>query len=272
MRLLEGELGRQAFARENAALRDAGRNLAGARDTEVVLATLDGLLERHPGKLANRRGVAKLRARLAADRDRAADDAAARAQVLADLRATRSRVAGWSLSDGDGIQAIEPCLRRLYGRGRRRYARAARGKGDRTLAMHEWRKRVKDLRYAAEILDRPDPDRRSRGSRGAPRGRKDTRGREDAAYIHRLAERADELGEVLGEEHDLALLSERVRAERKRRGGAPRQTREILLKVIARRRKRLRREALRTGAQMYRGKPKKFARRIRVAYGRGARA
>jgi hypothetical protein len=137
--------------------------------------------------------------------------------------------------------------------------------------MHEWRKRVKDLRYAAEILDRPDPDHRSRTSRSS-RGRKRTRGRGDAAYIHRLAERADELGEVLGEEHDLALLSERVRAERKRRGGAPRPTREILLKLIARRRKRLRREALRAGSQMYRRKPKKFARRVRAAYGRGARA
>jgi CHAD domain-containing protein len=303
IRLLEDELGEQAFARESAVLRDAGRRLARARDTEVMVGTLDDLLERHPGKLAHRRGVLKLRARLVAERDKAArltlGDRATRAQVLGELRALRARVALWSLSDRDGIQAVEPALKRLYGQGRRRRRRAARARGDRARAMHEWRKRVKDLRYAAEMLDRTDPERRSgsgdgdprvdstRGKRSghgrkrdrptrepAARVRKPAQTRPDPAYIHRLARRADELGELLGEEHDLVLLAMRVRGDGEgatvaRRGG--RRTRAILLRLIAGRRKRLRRQALREGKRLYRRRPKKFLRRVRTAYASASR-
>ncbi|MCW3057232.1 MAG: domain containing protein, partial [Solirubrobacterales bacterium] len=60
VRLLRHELGEEAFARESAALRDAGRRLAGARDAEVLLDTLDSLLERHPGRLPRRPGVKRL--------------------------------------------------------------------------------------------------------------------------------------------------------------------------------------------------------------------
>jgi CHAD domain-containing protein len=278
IRLLEGELGEQTCAREDAILRDAGRRLARARDAEVAVSTLDDLLRRHPGKLAHRRGVARLRARLVAERDRATDatlgDRAMRADVLADLRALRGRVAEWKLSDRDGIQAVEPALKRLYRQGRRRRRRAAGGKGDRARAMHEWRKRVKDLRYAAEILDRHDPADRTGSARGkrARRRRGQARRRRDQAYIHRLARLADELGELLGEEHDLVLLAARVRADAEGGGAGTRgRTRKILLKLIARRRKRLRGQALREGKRLYGRRPTKFVGRVRAAYARAAR-
>ena len=41
VRLLRDPLGRKRFARENAALRDCARGLAGARDAEVMVDTLD---------------------------------------------------------------------------------------------------------------------------------------------------------------------------------------------------------------------------------------
>jgi hypothetical protein len=294
MRLLEDELGEQAYARESALLRDAGRRLAGARDAEVLVNTLDDLLGRHPGKLAHRRGVARLRARLAAERDRAAEmtlgETATRVQVVDDLRAARARVAGWSLSDRDGIQGVEPAMKRVYRDGRRRHRRAARRSGDRARAMHEWRKRVKDLRYAAEMLDRsgdegPHGPRRRRGGGS----RKKSKRRREAAYIHRLARRADELGELIGAEHDLVLLSARVREEAQGARGADaagreeaqgargadaagRPTRKILLKLIARRRKRLRKQALRRGRRLYRRRPKEFVGRVRRAYARASSA
>ena len=46
--LLRPELGAKRYARENAALRDCGRRLAGARDAEVMLGTLDSLVRRDP--------------------------------------------------------------------------------------------------------------------------------------------------------------------------------------------------------------------------------
>jgi CHAD domain-containing protein len=280
--LLADELGEQTCAHENAVLRDAGLRLASARDTEVMVNTLDDLIKRHPSKLAHRRGVARLRARLVAERDAAAalalGEAATRMEVLSDLRALRSRVAAWRLSDREGVQAVEPALKRYYRQGRRRQRSVARSTGDRARAMHQWRKRVKDLRYAAEILDRSDADGARalvKGKRAARR-RKRARGRRGgrAAYIHKLARQADGLGELLGEEHDLALLSARVRAEKRgvrAGGGAPRGTRRALLKLIARRRKALREQLLRDGKRIYRRSPKRFLGDVRAAYGSAER-
>jgi len=242
VRLLREELGEKAFAREDAVLRNAGQRLASARDAEVMVSTLDGLLKRHPRKLGARRSVRKLRRALVAERDRAIKralgDVAERAQVLSELRAARGRVAAWSLSDRGGIKLVEADLRRLYRQGRRRGRRAGRspigqGKGDGARALHQWRKRVKDLRYAAELLG-----------------------------LRQIAGRAERLGEVLGEEHDLALLAARVSAP-----GGPlagrKKARKALLKQIARRRKSLRKRALREGKRFYRRKPKRFTARVR---------
>jgi len=75
--------------------------------------------------------------------------------------------------------------------------------------------------------------------------------------------RADELGELLGEEHDLVLLDARVRAQGNLRGT---RTRKILLKLISRRRKHLRRLALREGRSLYGRRPKRFLARVRAAH------
>ena len=64
------------------------------------------------------------------------------------------------------------------------------------------------------------------------------------------------------------MLAERVRTEAKatRASGAPGPgTRKALLKLIARRRKRLRRRALREGRRVFARSPKSFVRRVRAA-------
>jgi CHAD domain-containing protein len=159
VRLLRGELGAKRFEREDAALRDCGRRLGGARDAEVMVGTLDALLRRDP-ELARRRaprrrsGVEALHAQLVAERDAASADKddALRGAVLADLCAIRGRVEAWELRErtGDPTRLLTPGIERLYREGRRRMRRARRRGG--LEAMHAWRKRVKALRYAAETL------------------------------------------------------------------------------------------------------------------------
>jgi hypothetical protein len=269
--LLREELGEQQFRHEHEILRDAARQLASARDAEVMVETLDALIERGPRKLGHRRPIVELRKRLVAERvaaaRRAAADRTTRAQVLADLRGMRERARWWELPERPGIAIVEHDLRKVYRQGRHRMRRIERtkggkrgkggahteggkrgkggaqtksGKGD-TRAMHKWRKRVKDLRYAAEILG-----------------------------VRPLARRADTLGELLGEEHDLALLAELLpppgRAPFKGKRG--KRARKALLEQIARRRRRLRKRALREGERLYRRKPKKFTRRVRRAHDR----
>jgi CHAD domain-containing protein len=207
--------------------------------------------------------LVKLHARLVAEREaaqaRTLGDAVMRAEVLAELQAIRARVAAWHLASARGMRLVEPGLERLYRQGRRRYRRAAGGRGNRGRALHEWRKRVKDLRYAAEVLDRQDAAARGARRRGRAKGK-------GAKPIRELARAADRLGEALGEEHDLALLAERIRAQG-RRGAGParlgRGSRRAILKVIARRRRRLRADTLRDGARLYKRRPKRFLARRR---------
>ena len=110
-------------------------------------------------------------------------------------------------------------------------------------ALHAWRKRVKELRYVAETLDR---------------------GGKSYKPVRRVARRADRLGEMLGEEHDLALLEARVR-ERSRQFAGERKVRKRLLALIASRRRKLRKRALREGERLYRRPPRRFVRRLKRA-------
>jgi len=190
------------------------------------------------------------------------------------LRQMHARVAAWSLRGGDGVAAVEPALRRRYRRGRRAIPHGIGGERRRSRAFHEWRKRVKDLRYEAEILDRsraPAPSpvpaavprrRRRRKRGGSARG---------ADYIRRVAKTADALGELLGEEHDLGVLAERLRGEGEdaaRHAPVGRRTRRALLKLIAKRRRRMRRDALKLGERLYGRRPTRYLERVRRSFRR----
>ncbi len=274
--LLRAELGGKRYAREGSALRDCGRRLAGARDAEVMLGTLDSLVQRDPSRFTRSAAVRTLRAQLLAERNTAAahaiHDARVRGEVIVELRAVRARAARWELRER-GFRLLAPGLEDIFTRGRRRMRVARRsaaaerpGKGFRrgkgsqhekgsrrgkhsrraeasVEALHSWRKRVKDLRYAAETLDR---------------------GGKSYKPVRRLARRADRLGEMLGEEHDLALLEARVR-ERSRQFAGERKTHKRLLALIASRRRKLRKRALREGERLYRRPPRRFVRRLKRA-------
>jgi CHAD domain-containing protein len=271
--LLRAELGAKRYARENAALRDCGRRLAGARDAEVMLGTLDSLVRRDPSHFTRSAAVRTLRAQLLAERDAAAahaiHDPRVRGEVVLELRAVRARVVRWKLRKR-GFRLLEPGLEGIYRRGRRdmriarrraaavsmpgegpRRKRSSRrtgadrraGLGQSVEALHVWRKRVKELRYAAETLDR---------------------GGKAYKPVRRVARCADRLGEMLGEEHDLALLEARVR-ERSRAFAGERKVRKRLLRLIASRRRKLRKRALREGERLYRRPPRRFVRRLKRA-------
>jgi CHAD domain-containing protein len=278
LRLLRAELGEASYERESAVLRSVAKRLAQARDAQVLLNTLEQLLERNPKKLGARRGVQRLRAQLQIERDGTAElalaDSLARGGARDQLRAMRARVSEWQLSDLAELDAIEPALLELYRKGRRRMQRARRAKhGAEARRLHEWRKRVKDLRYAAELLQREldrggKPASERIAGKSGKRAGKRRRARRQAAFIGKLARRADQLGELLGDEHDLAMLAVRVRRDAKRGrdpGKAGARSRKALLKAIAKRRRKLLRRALRDGGRLYGRPPKKFLRRLRRA-------
>jgi hypothetical protein len=151
VRLARDELGVEVYRRENVAFRDAGRRLGGARDSQVLLETLDALTDRYPDEarherferfkrtLVGQHGAAQRRLR----------DGVAVAEVLGELRRARARVGDWQL-EPEGVDALAPGFKRIYRRGRRAYRAACQEPS--TENLHELRKRAKYLWYAASAL------------------------------------------------------------------------------------------------------------------------
>ena len=133
----------------------------------------------------------------------------------------------WVLRDVDVVAA----MKQTYRRGRKAFKVADREPTDEHL--HEWRKRVKDLWYQQALLEQLCP-----------------------AELKPRAKQAKKLSQKLGDDHDLAVLAERLRAEPSLLGDA-------LLPLIAQRRAKLLRQVRKRGRRVYAERPKQFARRLR---------
>lgn len=238
LRLSRDALGEETYERENAAFRSAGRRLSPARDAQVLVETLDALTARFADELGA--GVVDgLRAHLGAVHDRALealrDDDALVARTVGELEQARLRIAAWTPA-GDGFSALEPGLRRIYRRGRRRLRDAERDPTDENL--HEARKRAKDLWHASQLL-RP----------AAPK------------KLKRMSKRTHRLADLLGDDHDLAVLRGHIRANPQ--CFADETSQQALLAVLERRRRVLQRRAVKLGREIYAQKPKRFVAALR---------
>jgi CHAD domain-containing protein len=235
-RLTRHQLGERAFRRDAATFRDVGRRLSAARDSRVLLDTLAELSERHPN-VADPNGLAPFRRTLLsrhANSQRKLRDSDASERALRDLLAARERVAAWPLS-GESAAALAPGVEQIYRRGRKAY-KAAR-KDPSTEGLHDLRKRAKDLWYTGQIVQSAAPE-----------------------AFGPITEDAHELSDLIGKDHDLALLAESAAARPERFGDGV--SLEDLLDLIERRRRKLQRKALKVGARLYAEKPKKLARRL----------
>ena len=223
LRLARGELGERTYARENACFRDAARELAGARDADVMLATLKAL--ELPDGL---RGELRRRIQDGHSEQRSEGREAAAREAVASLEEARGRIDDWPL-ERDSFAALSEGLERTYRRGRREF-REARAEAA-TEALHEWRKRVKQLWYHASLLRCAWPP-----------------------VMTAFADEAHELSDRLGEDHDLAMLAgwaaEHV-------GHEPE-----LVDAVEDRRERLQSEAFALGGRLYAEKPSAYVRRI----------
>jgi CHAD domain-containing protein len=235
VRLARDPLGDDVYRSENHAFRDTGRELSAARDAQVLRETLDDLTKRYRHEIDDD-AFSGLREALDADaraaHERIAEDAGAVEEVRASLDAARDRVATWPLPEHADLAMLAPGFQRMYRRGRRAL-RAARKDTD-TEHLHELRKRTKDLWHAAQVLRPADPKR-----------------------MKKLARRAHDLSDVVGEDHDLAVLLDGAR--RRADTLAPGEL-ELLDGLVGRRRARLQRKALALGRRVYARKPRTVAR------------
>jgi CHAD domain-containing protein len=237
VRLARDAIGERTYERENTAFRLAARRLAAGRDAQVLLETLDGLSRRFADELAPHATDA-LRARLQEERELAVaatrEDAAGIGAVIGALEEAVARTPTWTF-ERDGFDALSPGLRRIYRRGRKRM-RAAR-KDPSPENLHEWRKRVKDLWHATQIVRAAQPER-----------------------LKLVSERAHDLADLLGDVNDLSMLRDYVKAHPQ--CFADKASKRALLAVIDRRADKLCDKALGRGRRVYKRKPKRFVRAI----------
>jgi CHAD domain-containing protein len=236
LRLVRSELGEATYRRENEALREAAAQLSATRDADVLVATVDKLAERGAGRLPAA-DFAALRGALTAEAAvaRAGAEAPDPLVVAQQLRAAHERVDAWPLDGADWETAVAG-ISRAYARGVRERARA---EAEPTVEhLHEWRKRVKDLWYHHRLLKPVWPP-----------------------VLSAYGEAAHVLSELLGDDHDLAVL----RARLEHGDGLPATVGADLAPLLAladERRGELQAEARRLAARLYAERPRAFERRV----------
>jgi CHAD domain-containing protein len=245
LRLVRGELGEKYFRRENETFRDAGRPLSAVRDAKVLVDSLNGLIEHFDGRV-NRVRLGSLRQflqqRRRDTRKQILHDDHAVDRIARHIRAARKRVMTWPLQKR-GWRAIEDGLRTVYRQGRDAMKKAGNGAADE--ALHEWRKRVKDLRYELELLQAVWPE-----------------------TIKPLADQAHHLTNLLGDDHDLAVLRTMAGEHSDDNTSVDM---ELLFALIDERRAALQKEARELGEKLYKEPPAKFVARMK-GYWKAAKA
>jgi CHAD domain-containing protein len=235
LRLLRDALGDGTYRRENTVLRDVARPLSAVRDGKVLLETLDKLVQRY-GPAARAIPLDELRRILRRERLRSrktlSDNASKQLRVV--LRQALVRSARWRVGE-QGWRVIGAGLTRIYAKGRKALeaSRARRSAEN----LHEWRKQVKYLWHQLQVLEPLWP-----------------------ALIGELADQAHKLADYLGDDHDLAVLRERVLEHK---GAFPdTSSRSALLALIDRCRVELQDKAFVLGARIYEERPKEFETRF----------
>ena len=231
-RLVSSALGGE-FDSFDRLVRRAADELAPFRDAHAVLATFDGLRSTHTDdpSLDHQRSFQAAVADAATDRIHGGDPRIQQARRL--LAKARKRAERWRVDTGFG--AVRTGIHDTYRRGRRNLRRAQKRPSDDQL--HEWRKTVKHLWYQVRLVERAAP-----------------------SVLEPLVASLDDLAEALGDDHDLAVLIERLRSDPDRFGGEHEV--EHAVGVARSEQQELRRRAFRAGATIYAELPPAFAARI----------
>jgi CHAD domain-containing protein len=224
LRLLREPLGDQ-FAVENAWFREAGRDLAAARDAQAVIEAIDEL-RKTTSDPAERRLLSTARRALVKRRDaQHSDDLPQRiGNATTQLPIAKARLL-MKLRIGDSFDSLADGLARTYRDGRRAFGMAVADPSAEN--FHEWRKRVKDHWYHMQLLRHVWPEM-MKAYRGV----------------------MEQLSDALGDHHDLDVLRALV-------------DEPGVLAIIDRRRGELEAIAEEIGERVYAERPGAFRERMR---------
>jgi CHAD domain-containing protein len=243
--LLAPPLAQSDYRRYSDVLREAAGKLATARDAYVKVGALTDLTAHFKTELSRhsfdevKRTLSRncRRQQLELSRTRAPR------KVNRLLKALSARI-GYLKLKSSGWAALGPGIKRTYRDGRQRYHSAK--KLPTPEHFHAWRKRVKDLLYQIGLL--------------CPIWPEQMKAAEDELKL---------LGQRLGDDHDLYLLTERNTMKRFEKEAM--QEAGVLKALVDERHRELRAQALALGARFYQEKPKVFCGRLGLYWKRWRR-
>jgi CYTH domain-containing protein/CHAD domain-containing protein len=205
------------------AVRDAAATLSSIRDAHAVLATFDNL------RAAQARATSELdeirigQAALATDATLQLQQGDTRLIVARSLLAeVQQQIGQWRIPSG--FSPLGDGLRVTYRNGRYGLRRARKKTTDNR--MHQWRKAVKYLWYQVRLLEQAAP-----------------------SILEPLGDRLDDLGDALGDEHDLTVLIDRLDGDPHAYGS--KKSVKHARKVAKRQQRELRARAFRLGETLF---------------------
>jgi CHAD domain-containing protein len=233
LRLVRTEIGNHFYKKCDRLLREAADCLTAARDADVKLSAFEMLTKHFNGKLSARpfpkiKKLVRDNCRDEARRFLKSDSIAKAKRILQKAK----RKAGDLKMKSVGWRAIAPGLKKSFSSGREAYETALKDSTPKN--FHEWRKRVKDLGFQIRLI--------------CPVWPKELRA---------VSDELEGLGELLGDDHDLAMLKEFIAEKFKRAGDV-----DDLNRLIRARQKELRSAALKLGVKFFAEAPETFCRRF----------
>lgn len=225
------------YKEENSFFRDAAGDLSFVRDAQSIIESVD-LLSKSSSNNIDKNTFTAIRKQLVARRKEVTDNAGKVEEKLNDFRAKMvealERVDTWQITAKD-YDAISGGLQKTYKRGRKAFRKAYSNPS--TERFHEWRKRVKYHWYHARLLRNLWPE---------------------MMRVHRRG--LDKLSDILGDDHDLAILKETLQTDLK----ASKNPKEMgqIFDIIDRRRIQLQQQAKPLGELLYAEKKKHLDKRF----------
>jgi len=239
LRLFRGSFS-ASYSEENAWFRDLARSLSAARDAEAMLESLDGLCNAFSDELRED-AFGTVRHAMATRRNEVQEDEELPQRVdetVARLEDARTRVLGWRLDDA-GFAAVDKGFSRTYRRARK--ALDASYRDPTAERFHEWRKRVKYHWYHVRLLRDVWP-----------------------GPMKVLAAETKQLADLLGDDHDLAVLRDTLLQEHDELG--EQDEIDALVALASRRQEQLRAEAQTLGWRLFAEKPADYCNRLHASW------
>lgn len=240
MRLAIGAVGKNCHAQEDRCVRNIGRLVSDLRDAQVRLQTFIQLRDK-AAKNSKQQFFPRTEELLVLERESfSAAFAGWQKEAIPQLENVKVRLMAWPMDDLNWKQ-ICGAVCKIYRRGQRALAKTIDDPEPEN--FHAWRKRVKDVWYQLRILQ--------------PLNR---------TVLEEMSQDVEVLGELLGTDHDLNFLRARLETESGDEALADELAR--LQKLMDKRCKGLRRDALELGRRFYAEPSKAFAKRISIFAGK----